>query len=206
MRTNRRRSGSTATPTPTLLPWPSSRGEGAPVLVSTFGVASSRAARSEPSGDPSAAAQAPTPPSVTLPRGGGALRAIGEKFTANPATGVGEFTVAVPLSPARVGGTPALALSWQSAPSPTSSPCPTWTTWSGCGEPTGHRSPTTYPSRASLCAATGLALRDPVTVCRGPRGSRLIPVDEDLDRMTQEQLVVEVVKLRAAIRRHRDSS
>jgi hypothetical protein len=35
-------------------------------------------------------------------------------------------------------------------------------------------------------------------VCRGPRGSRLIPVDEDLDRMTQEQLVVEVVKLRAA--------
>ncbi|MGO9653340.1 SpvB/TcaC N-terminal domain-containing protein [Mycobacterium sp.] len=85
------------------------------MLVSTFGVASSRAARSEPSGDPSAAAQAPTPPSVTLPRGGGALRAIGEKFTANPATGVGEFTVAVPLSPARVGGTPALALSWQSA-------------------------------------------------------------------------------------------
>jgi RHS repeat-associated protein len=43
------------------------------------------------------------------------LRAIGEKFTSNPATGVGEFTVAVPISPARAGGTPALALSWQSA-------------------------------------------------------------------------------------------
>jgi hypothetical protein len=31
-------------------------------------------------------------------------------------------------------------------------------------------------------------------------------VDEDLDRMTREQLGAEVVKLRAAIRRHRDSS
>lgn len=31
-------------------------------------------------------------------------------------------------------------------------------------------------------------------------------VDDDLSRMTREQLVVEVVKLRAAIRQHRDSS
>jgi len=31
-------------------------------------------------------------------------------------------------------------------------------------------------------------------------------VDDDLSPMTREQLVVEVVKLRAAIRRHRDSS
>ena len=31
-------------------------------------------------------------------------------------------------------------------------------------------------------------------------------MDEDLERMTQDQLRAEVIKLRAAIRRHRDSS
>ncbi len=56
-----------------------------------------------------------TPPALSLPRGGGAIRAIGEKFTANPATGTGEFTIRIPASPARSRSTPSLALSWQSA-------------------------------------------------------------------------------------------
>jgi hypothetical protein len=46
---------------------------------------------------------------------------------------------------------------------------------------------------------------DPHTGGRGPQ-EHTDAVDEDLDRMTREQLGAEVVKLRAAIRRHRDSS
>src|ERR1700752_3761374 len=48
-------------------------------------------------------------------------------------------------------------------------------------------------------------LGDPHTGGRGPQ-EHTDAVDEDLDRMTREQLGAEVVKLRAAIRRHRDSS
>jgi hypothetical protein len=33
------------------------------------------------------------PPSITLPKGGGAIRGIGEKFAANPVTGTGSMTV-----------------------------------------------------------------------------------------------------------------
>ncbi len=33
------------------------------------------------------------PPSLSLPKGGGAIRGIGEKFTTNPATGTGTLTV-----------------------------------------------------------------------------------------------------------------
>jgi hypothetical protein len=46
---------------------------------------------------------------------------------------------------------------------------------------------------------------DPHTGGRGPQ-EHTDAVDEDLDQMTREQLGAEVVKLRAAIRRHRDSS
>jgi hypothetical protein len=38
------------------------------------------------------------------------------------------------------------------------------------------------------------------------RVSQTDPMDEDLDAMTPEQLFAEVIKLRAAIREHRDSS
>ena len=44
------------------------------------------------------------------------------------------------------------------------------------------------------------------TCTGGPPREHTDAVDEDLDRMTREQLGAEVVKLRAAIRRHRDSS
>ncbi|HJY95806.1 MAG TPA: hypothetical protein VJ371_12700, partial [Streptosporangiaceae bacterium] len=40
-------------------------------------------------------------PSISLPKGGGAIRGIGEKFGANPATGTGSMTVPVPVSPGR---------------------------------------------------------------------------------------------------------
>ncbi|MDP8930025.1 MAG: FG-GAP-like repeat-containing protein, partial [Actinomycetota bacterium] len=53
-------------------------------------------------------------PTITLPKGGGALQSIGEKFHANPATGTGSLTVPIAASPGRAGFGPALALSYDS--------------------------------------------------------------------------------------------
>jgi RHS repeat-associated protein len=58
--------------------------------------------------------QGTSPPAVSLPKGGGAIKGIGEKFAANPVTGTGSLTVPLPLSPGRGGFTPALALSYDS--------------------------------------------------------------------------------------------
>src|SRR5512134_2620664 len=53
-------------------------------------------------------------PSVTLPKGGGAIRGIGEKFSANPVTGTGSMTVPMATSPGRSGFGPQLNLSYDS--------------------------------------------------------------------------------------------
>jgi RHS repeat-associated protein len=53
-------------------------------------------------------------PVVSLPKGGGAIRGIGEKFAANPVTGTASITIPLPLSPGRSGFTPALALQYDS--------------------------------------------------------------------------------------------
>ncbi len=55
-----------------------------------------------------------TPPSVSLPKGGGAVRGIGEKFAANPVTGTGSMSVPVATSPGRSGFGPQLSLSYDS--------------------------------------------------------------------------------------------
>ncbi len=55
-----------------------------------------------------------TVPSITLPKGGGALRGIGEKFAANPVTGTGSMSVPIATSPARSGFTPQLSLAYDS--------------------------------------------------------------------------------------------
>lgn len=54
------------------------------------------------------------PPPLNLPKSGGALRAIGEKFTAGGPTGTGSMRVPLPVSPGRDGIQPALALSYDS--------------------------------------------------------------------------------------------
>lgn len=54
------------------------------------------------------------PPAINLPKGGGAIRGIGEKFQANPVTGSGSFSVPLPVSPGRGGFQPELALSYDS--------------------------------------------------------------------------------------------
>lgn len=53
-------------------------------------------------------------PSITLPRGGGAIRGIGEKFAANPVTGTGSLSVPIATSPGRSGFGPQLSLSYDS--------------------------------------------------------------------------------------------
>ena len=53
-------------------------------------------------------------PAITLPKGGGAIRGIGEKFAANPVTGTGSMTVPIATSPGRGGFGPQLALSYDS--------------------------------------------------------------------------------------------
>ncbi|WP_144467432.1 SpvB/TcaC N-terminal domain-containing protein [Bacillus toyonensis] len=53
-------------------------------------------------------------PSISLPKGGGAIRGIGEKFGANPITGTGTMSVPIVTSPGRAGFSPQLALSYNS--------------------------------------------------------------------------------------------
>ncbi len=53
-------------------------------------------------------------PSISLPKGGGAIRGIGEKFTANPVTGTGSMSVPIATSPGRGGFGPKLSLDYDS--------------------------------------------------------------------------------------------
>src|SRR5947209_7157897 len=52
-------------------------------------------------------------PSLSLPKGGGAIRGMGEKFAANPVTGTGSMTVPIATSPGRSGFGPQRALDQQ---------------------------------------------------------------------------------------------
>src|SRR6188474_2401609 len=54
-------------------------------------------------------------PAIALPKGGGAIRGIGEKFAANPVTGTGSMSVPIATSPGRSGFGPQLSLSYDSA-------------------------------------------------------------------------------------------
>jgi hypothetical protein len=53
-------------------------------------------------------------PQVSLPKGGGAIRGIGEKFAANPVTGTGSLSVPIAVPPGRSGFAPQLSLSYDS--------------------------------------------------------------------------------------------
>ena len=53
-------------------------------------------------------------PAISLPKGGGAIKGIGEKFAANPVTGTGSLTVPIATSPGRSGFGPQLSLSYDS--------------------------------------------------------------------------------------------
>src|ERR1700690_3282871 len=53
-------------------------------------------------------------PQISLAKGGGALRGIGEKFAANPVTGTASITLPLFTSPGRSGFGPVLSLSYDS--------------------------------------------------------------------------------------------
>jgi RHS repeat-associated protein len=63
---------------------------------------------------PGGGEQRPAAPVISLPKGGGAVRGIGEKFAANPVTGTGSFKVPIHASPGRSDFGPELALSYDS--------------------------------------------------------------------------------------------
>jgi hypothetical protein len=54
-------------------------------------------------------------PSISLPKGGGAIRGLGEKFAANPVSGSGAATVPIATTPGRSGLGPQLTLSYDTA-------------------------------------------------------------------------------------------
>jgi RHS repeat-associated protein len=62
----------------------------------------------------SAAPFAVQAPALSLPKGGGAIRGIGEKFSANPVTGTGSMSVPIATSPGRSGFGPQLSLAYDS--------------------------------------------------------------------------------------------
>src|SRR5450631_1624061 len=53
-------------------------------------------------------------PQLNLPKGGGAIRGIGEKFATNPVTGTGSISIPLSTSPGRSGFGPQLSLSYDS--------------------------------------------------------------------------------------------
>jgi RHS repeat-associated protein len=53
-------------------------------------------------------------PALSLPKGGGAIRGMGEKFSTSPATGTGSLSVPIVTSPGRTGFELGLALSYDS--------------------------------------------------------------------------------------------
>lgn len=66
------------------------------------------------SGVGSADSQLSKLPSIELPKGGGAIRGIGEKFAANPVSGTGSLMVPLAVNPGRSGFGPKLELSYDS--------------------------------------------------------------------------------------------
>ena len=77
---------------------------------------------SESSNDPSrklfsssfASSNALQVPEITLPKGGGALKGIDEKFEVNPVNGTNSMTIPLPIAPARGGFSPSLSLQYNS--------------------------------------------------------------------------------------------
>jgi hypothetical protein len=51
-----------------------------------------------------------SPPTISLPKGGGAISGMGEKFAANPVTGTGSLSALTYTSPVRSGFGPELSL------------------------------------------------------------------------------------------------
>jgi hypothetical protein len=62
----------------------------------------------------SAGSRTVAPPGISLPKGGGAIHGIGEKFAANPVTGTGSLSVPIATSPGRSEFGPEINISYDS--------------------------------------------------------------------------------------------
>jgi RHS repeat-associated protein len=58
--------------------------------------------------------RSPAAPAIALPKGGGAIRSIGDTFAASPVTGTGSLSIPIATSPGRFSFGPELALSYDS--------------------------------------------------------------------------------------------
>jgi RHS repeat-associated protein len=76
--------------------------------------APSRTRQAQATTVPSTGPSASPLPTLSLPKSGGAIRGIGEKFAANPVTGTGSMSVPIATSPGRSGFGPQLSLSYDS--------------------------------------------------------------------------------------------
>ena len=56
-------------------------------------------------------------PQLSLPKGGGAIRGTGQKFAANPVTGIGSMSMLIATSPGRAEFGPQLSLAYDSGAS-----------------------------------------------------------------------------------------
>jgi hypothetical protein len=70
--------------------------------------------RREDEGNASGTGFGVSAPALTLPKGGGAIRGIGEELAANPVTGTGSMSVPIASSPGRSGFGPQLSLTCDS--------------------------------------------------------------------------------------------
>jgi RHS repeat-associated protein len=89
-------------------------GENTPFISSNNSIKSTGTQNNNSSNANTRRDDGPTLPSISLPKGGGAIRGIGEKFTANPVTGSGSLNVPIFTSPGRSGFGPQLSLSYDS--------------------------------------------------------------------------------------------
>src|SRR3954451_13696643 len=63
---------------------------------------------------PESSYASPQAPVIALPKGGGAIRGIGEKFAANPVTGTGTMSIPITTTPGRSEVGPSPSLSYES--------------------------------------------------------------------------------------------
>ena len=83
-----------------------------------YGSTSTRSSQNEKAGNSDEQSQFfVTPPSLSLPKAGGVVRGIGEKFNANPFTGTANVSIPVTVTPGRGGVQPDLTLSYASGSS-----------------------------------------------------------------------------------------
>jgi len=115
-------------------------------------------------------------PTISLPKGGGALRGINEKFEANPATGTASLSVPIAVTPGRAGFGPQLSLSYDSG----SGNGPFGLGWSLSLPVVGHRTDRGLPrynDDHDIFLLSGIEDLVPVSSDNGTQGPPVVVID-----------------------------